>query len=115
MYSNLLSRHSMHDKVSRLFQGGGRPLAKHRLAFPKNTHEGLFVLKETCCDVLRRTALLARLLGSDNADLLPPLYDAKVVYFDAGEARVAGLELDPLNRKFTAQTWHVRCAGYVQG
>jgi hypothetical protein len=105
----------MHDLVTVLFEDGGRPLAKHRLAFPLQRHEGLFVLKETRCDVLRRTVLLARLLNAENDDVIAPLYDAKVVYFDGGEARVAGLELDTLNRKFTGQTWHVRIGGHTPG
>jgi len=68
---------------------------------------------EAQCAPLRRTVLVARLVGPHGDDVLPPLYDAKLVYCEDGEARVSGLELDTLNSRFTAQTWNVRFAGAV--
>jgi len=100
----------MLDTVTLRFEDGGRPLPRHRLAFPQSEYEGRFSFKEAICGPLRRTVLVARLLGPDG-DVLPQLYDAKLLYCEEGEARVAGLELDELNNKFTAQTWHVRFAG----
>lgn len=101
----------MYDKVTLRFEDGGRPLARHRLAFPLQVHEGKFSLKEARCEVMRRTVMVARLFGPDGEDVLQPLYDAKVVYCEDGEASVAGLEVDTLSRKFTAQAWHVLLAG----
>lgn len=97
--------------VSLRFEDGGRPLPRHRLAFPMAEYEGRFTFKEAPCAPLRRTVFVARLSGPNGDDVLPPLYDAKLIFCEDGEARVAGLELDTLSSKLTAQTWHVRYAG----
>jgi hypothetical protein len=101
----------MLDRVSLRFEDGGRPLPRHRLAFPIAEYEGKFTFKEAQCPPLRRTVFVARLTSPTGADVLPPLYDAKLIFCEDGEARVAGLELDTLNSKLTAQTWHVRYGG----
>ena len=101
----------MLDIVMLRFEDAGRPLPRHRLAFPQAEHLGRFTFKESYCTELRRTVLVARLGADVGEDVLPPLYDAKLVYCEGGEARVAGLQLDTLNNKFTAQTWHVKFAG----
>lgn len=101
----------MLDVVSQRFEDNGRPLPRHRLALPQSLYEGRFSLREAICQLLRRTVLVARLTDANGADVLPPLYDAKFIYCDEGEARVAGLELEELNTRFAAQTWHVRFAG----
>jgi len=105
----------MLDTVILRFEDSGRPLPRHRLAFPQRQFEGRFSFKESICQPLRRTVLVARLSGLNGEDLLPPLYDAKLVYCEGGEASVTGLELDTLNRKFSAQAWHVRLAGVYSG
>jgi len=104
----------MHDIVMLRFECGDRPLARHRLAFPQTAYEGRFTFKKAWCPMLRRHVQMARLSTAEGADVLPPLYDAKLVYFEGVEARVAGLELDTLNSKFTAQTWVVKIAAFGQ-
>lgn len=101
----------MLDTVILRFEDSGRPLPRHRLAFPQTEYQGLFTFKENSFRPLRRTVLVARLLGPTGEDILPPLYDAKLVYMEAGEGSVTGLELDTLNSKYSAQAWHVRLAG----
>jgi len=102
----------MLDRVSLLFEDGGRPLARYRLAFPQVEYEGSLSVKEMRAGPMRRTALAARLLGANGAEVLPTLYDARLVYHADGESRIAGLQLDTLTNKFTAQTWHVKYGGY---
>jgi hypothetical protein len=104
----------MLDIVMLRFEDGGRPLPRHRLAFPQTEHVGSFTLKEAWCPELRRTVLVARLGAEVGENVLPPFYDAKLVHCEASEARVAGIELDPLNNKWHAQTWHVKFAGYAR-
>lgn len=100
----------MLDRVSLLFEDGGRPLARHRLAFPQTEYEGRFSVKELRGGPMGRTMLAARLEGENGTEVLPTLYDARLVYHADGESRIAGLQLDTLVNKFTAQTWHVKHA-----
>jgi acyl carrier protein phosphodiesterase len=104
----------MLDVVILRFEDGGRPLPRHRLAFPQTAYEGRFSFKESWCPELRRHVMMAQLSTAVGADVLPPLYDARLVYYDGGEARVAGLDLDTLSSKFTAQTWAVKIAALSQ-
>jgi hypothetical protein len=101
----------MLDQVVLLFEDQGRPKARHRLAFPQAEHEGLFTFKEAHCSEFRRTVPVARLQGPTGSDVVPPLYDAKLLWMEGGEARVTGLEVDEVTRKRTAQCWNVRLAG----
>lgn len=58
----------------------------------------------------RRTVATARLQAPSGEDIIPPLYEAKLLWCEDGEARVSGLE-DVITRKRTAQCWNVRLAG----
>ena len=77
----------MFDVVSRRFEDSGRPLPRHRLAFPQSQYEGRFSFREAICQSLRRTVHVARLTDPNGADVLSPLYDAKFLYCDEGDAR----------------------------
>lgn len=101
----------MKDVVILLYESGGRPIARHRFAFPQPQHEGRFSYKESHDRELKRTVKTARLLDPTGNDVLPPLYEAGFLWCESGEARVSGLEVDEVTRRRTAQCWHVSFAG----
>lgn len=101
----------MPDKLILLFEDGGRPLARYRLAFPQPEFEGMFSFKEVPCAIFKRTVHIARLLGADGADLVRPLHDAKFLWMMDGQARITGLEVDELTRRRTSQCWDAYFAG----
>jgi len=100
----------MGDCVSLLFEQG-RPLARYRLAFPQQEYDGSFSFEEVPSHEFKRTVATARLQAPSGDDVLPPLYEAKLLWCKGGEARVSGLEVDELTRRRTAQCWNVRFAG----
>jgi hypothetical protein len=104
----------MSDKVSLLFEGGGRPLPRYRLAFPQPEFHGSFSFEEIPSSVFKRTVATARLQAPGGGDVLPPLYEAKLLWCKAGEARVSGLEVDEVTRTRTAQCWNVQIGGFVK-
>lgn len=101
----------MIDTVILLYEDGGRPVARHRFAFPQPEYQGEFSYEEGFDRELKRTVVLARLQDGAGRDVLPPLYEAKLIWCKAGQARVSGLEVDEVTRKRTAQCWNVRFAG----
>lgn len=103
----------MPDHITLLFEDHGRPLPLHRLAFPQPIHAGAFVFKDAHVPQYKRTLPVARLLGDVGQDVVAPLYDAKLLWMENGEARVTGIEIDDLSRRRTVQTWNVRFAGWV--
>jgi hypothetical protein len=104
----------MSDKVSLLFEGGGRPLPRYRLAFPQPEYVGSFSFEEVPSSVFKRTVATARLQAPGGRDVLPPLYEAKLLWCKGGEARVSGLEVDEVTRTRTAQCWNVQIGGFVK-
>lgn len=102
----------MSDKVSLLFEDGGRPLPRYRLAFPQPEFFGTFTFEEVPNSVFKRTVATARLQAPSGDDVLPPLYEAKLLWCKAGEARVSGLEVDEVTRSRTAQCWNVQIGGF---
>ena len=105
----------MGDSVSLLFEDGGRPLARHRLAFPQREYPGAFSFEEVPSSEFKRTVATARLQAPNGEDVVPPLYEAKLLWFKDGEARISGLEVDSITRRRTAQCWNVKLAGYPLG
>lgn len=103
----------MGDSVSLLFEDGGRPLARHRLAFPQHEYTGTFSFEEVPSSEFKRTVAMARLQAPSGDDVLPPLYEAKLLWCKGGEARVSGLEVDEVTRRRTAQCWNVRIGGFA--
>lgn len=101
------------DAVSLLFEDGGRPLPRHRLGFPQLEYHGSFSFEEAPSHEFKRTVATARLQAPSGDDVIPPLYEAKLLWCKAGEARVSGLEVNDLTRRRTAQCWNVRLAGCV--
>lgn len=102
----------MPDSVSLLFEEGGRPLPRYRLAFPQQEYEGSFSFEEVLSNEFKRTVATARLQAPSGADVLPPLYEAKLLWCKDGEARVSGLEVDEVTHRRTAQCWNVRIGGF---
>jgi hypothetical protein len=102
----------MPDQVTLLFEDQGRPLPLHRLAFPQPTYSGSFSFKEVHVPQFKRTLPVARLLGEMGNDVVAPLYEAKLLWMEDGEARVTGIEIDELSQRRTVQTWNVRFAGW---
>ena len=100
------------DIVSLLFEAGGRPLPRYRLSFPQSEFEGSFSFEEVPSNEFKRTVPVARLQAGNGDDVLPPLYEAKLLWCKEGEARVSGLEVDDLTRRRTAQCWHVKIGGH---
>lgn len=103
---------TMTDFVTLLFECGGRPLARYRLAFPQREYAGAFTFEEAHSIEFRRTVATARLQAPSGHDVLPPLYEAKLLWCKEGEARVTGLEIDELSQKRTAQCWNIRFGGF---
>lgn len=101
------------DQVLLLFEDGGRPLPRYRLGFPQPEHEGTFTFEEVPSSEFKRTVATARLLAPSGDDVLPPLYEAKLLWCKKGEARISGLEVDQLTRRRTAQCWNVRIGGFA--
>ena len=101
----------MCDCVFLLYEAGGRPLARYRLAFPQQQYVGTFSFEEVYSHEFTRTVATARLQAPSGDDVLPPLYEAKLLWCKAGEARVSGLEVDGLTRRRTAQCWNVGFSG----
>lgn len=101
----------MSDSVFLLFEQGGRPLARYRLAFSQQEYIGSFSFEEVPSREFKRTVATARLQAPSGDDVLPPLYEAKLLWCKSGEARVSGLEVDEITRRRTAQCWNVRFAG----
>ena len=104
------------DRVVILFEDGGRPLPRHRLAMPLKEYAGKLVLKTEWVEALRRDVLVAHLIDTaqPERDVVSPIYNASFSYRDDMEARIDGLELDATNRKFTAQAWHLKYQGYAK-
>lgn len=101
----------MPDQVTLLFEDQGRPLPLHRLAFPQPSYSGSFSFKEAHVSQFKRTLPVARLLSDQGHDMVPPLYDAKLLWMEDGEARVTGIEIDQVSQRRTVQTWNVRFGG----
>ena len=101
----------MTDSVFLLYECGGRPIARHRLAFEQTVFEGAFSFKEAPNTAFGRTVATARLQSQNGEDVVPPLYEAKLLWCEHGEARVSGLEVDELTQKRTAQCWGLRFGG----
>lgn len=101
------------DHVSLLFEDGGRPLPRYRLGFPQSEYQGSFSFEEVPSSEFKRTVATARLQAPSGDDVLPPLYEAKLLWCKDGEARVSGLEVDGVTRRRTAQCWNVRLGGFA--
>lgn len=93
--------------LAKLFEDGGRPLARHRAVTLLPSHEGVFSLYEEHDRDLRRTVKIARLDSVMGTEILLSLYDADILMCKDGIMTVTGLERDPVTRKATAQSWYL--------
>jgi len=94
--------------VAKLYEDGGRPLARHRAVTQPPVHKGEFTLSEEHDRELRRSVRTAYLRQrGTGADVLPRLRDAVVLWVGDDAWTVTGFETDPLTRKAVAQSWYV--------
>lgn len=93
--------------LAKMFEDGGRPLARHRAVTLPPSHQGVFSLYEEHDRDLRRTVKIARLESVPGTEILLSLYDAEVLVCKDGIMTITGLERDPVTRKATAQSWLV--------
>lgn len=103
--------------LAKLYEDGGRPLARHRAVTLAPSHEGILTLHETHDRELRRTVRKARvsLLAEASADTVLELYDAVVLFIGGGVMTITGMEIDPGTRKATAQSWYVEIVDVRKG
>ena len=99
----------MYVLACKLYEDGGRPLPRHRLAFIRaheSGSEGWFVYKEDYDPDHKRTMMKAFLLGAPGTpEVFPTLLDAVLMIAEDGTLTVRGQERDPLTRKLTGMAW----------
>jgi len=101
----------MDDLVTLLCREGA-PIPPYQQSMPKKEYAGKFIFHEEHVREARRTMTVAHLLGV-NGDVLPPLWDAKMLECKRGVAVITGFEVaNPLSSVRTSQTWKVRQAGW---
>ena len=93
--------------LAKLYEDGGRPLARHRAVSLAPSHEGILSLHEAYDRELRRTVRKARVSNLAGTETILELYDAVVLFIDDGVMTIASMEIDPGTRKATAQSWYV--------
>ncbi|WP_395406331.1 hypothetical protein ACHMW6_06565 [Pseudoduganella sp. UC29_106] len=98
----------MYAAATRLFEDQGRPVPRHRAITLQPTHAGNLTLTEEYIKEWRRTVRIAKLHPVNTQEQgLPSLYDAVVLWIGSGEMTIAGVEIDELTHKRTAQSWRV--------
>jgi hypothetical protein len=103
---------TMKATVARLYEDGGRPLARHLVIRLQPTHFGNFSLSEKDDRDLRRSVRSAYLRDVDTgADVLPQLRDAVVIWVGEDAWTVTGFETDPHSKRSVAQSWYVCMQG----
>ena len=101
----------MSDLVTLLCRDGS-PIPLYQQSMPMKEHAGIFSHQEEHDREARRTMPVARLMGR-NGDVVPPLWDARLLNCKRGIAVLTGYEVaNPLSRQQTTQMWKVRLAGW---
>lgn len=93
--------------LAKLFEDGGRPLARHRAVTLAPTHQGILSLFEKHDRDLRRTVRTARVTNLEATETALELYDAVVLFYKDGVMTITGMERDPVTRRATAQSWYL--------
>jgi hypothetical protein len=98
----------MRAAVARLYDEGGRQLARHLVVRLQPTHQGNFSISEKDDRELRRSVRSAYLRDPlTGADVLPQLRDAVVIWAGEDAWTVTGFETDPETKRSVAQSWYV--------
>ena len=91
--------------LAKLYEDGGRPLARHRAVSIAPSHEGILSLHETHDRELRRTVRKARVSNLAGTETILELYDAVVLFIDDGVMTIAGIEMFVEQAAHQFETW----------
>ncbi|MES2899541.1 MAG: hypothetical protein V4723_07420 [Pseudomonadota bacterium] len=105
----------MHVILAKLYEEGGRPLARHRALTLAPSHEGVLSLHESHAPRLRRAVRKARIANLAGTEITLELYDAVVLFIGEGVMTITGMEIDAATRKATAQSWYVEILSEKKG
>ncbi len=98
----------MYVRAFQLYEDGGRPLPRHRLAVLRSegSQEGWLVYKESWDEHHKRHMMKAYLLADDGQrQVFPELLDAVMMFAEDGVMTIRGQERDPISRKLTGMAW----------
>lgn len=93
--------------AEKLYSDQGVPLPRHREITLRYTGVGVFTMNEQFEKDFRRTVRVANLrpIGGGADFVLPPLYDAAIVWVGDGQLRVRGFEVNPMTMAHVAMAW----------
>lgn len=93
--------------AAKLYSDQGVPLPRHREITLRYTGVGKLSLREQFESDFRRHMVVARLspIGGGRDFILPPLYDAAIVWVGDGRLRVRGFEINPMTKAHVAMAW----------
>ena len=93
--------------AAKLYSDQGVPLPRHREITLRYTGIGVFSMSEQFEKDFRRTVRVANLrpIGGGVDFILPPLYDAAIVWVGDGQLRVRGFEINPMTKAHVAMAW----------
>lgn len=93
--------------AAKLYSDQGVPLPRHREITLRYTGVGKLSLREQFESDFRRHMVVATLspIGNGVDFILPPLYDAAIVWVGDGRLRVRGFEINPMTKAHVAMAW----------
>lgn len=93
--------------AAKLYSDQGVPLPRHREITLRCTGVGVFTMIERFEKDFQRTVRVAHLspIGGGKNLILPPLYDAAIVWVGDGRLRVRGFEINPMTKAHVAMAW----------
>ena len=93
--------------AAKLYSDQGVPLPRHREITLRYTAVGKFSMREGYEKDFGRTVRVANLRPIDGGRdfVLPPLYDAAIVWVGDGQLRVRGFEINPMTMAHVAMAW----------
>ena len=93
--------------AAKLYSDQGVPLPRHREITLRYTGVGKLSLREQFESDFRRHMSVATLspVGGGTDFVLPPLYDAAIVWVGDGQLRVRGFEINPMTKAHVAMAW----------
>ena len=93
--------------AAKLYSDQGVPLPRHREITLRYTGVGVFTMNEQFEKDFQRIVRGAHLspIGGGRDFILPPLYDAAIVWVGDGQLRVRGFEINPMTNAHVAMAW----------
>lgn len=93
--------------AAKLYSDQGVPLPRHREITLRYTGVGVFSMREQFDKDFNRTVRMAMLspVGGGRDFVLPPLYDAAIVWVGDGRLRIRGFEVNPMTKAHVAMAW----------